>query len=68
LNEIGSLVLEKKIFKNFQYIFTLLLLSPLGKGGNLLMNNSESPSLKMICANFGYNWPSGSGEDENVNI
>jgi hypothetical protein len=30
LIEIGLLVLEKKIFKNFQCIFTLLLLSPLG--------------------------------------
>jgi hypothetical protein len=32
LIEIGLLVLEKKIFKNFQCIFTLLLLSPLGDG------------------------------------
>jgi hypothetical protein len=31
LIEIGLLVLEKKI-KNFQCIFTLLLLSPLGDG------------------------------------
>jgi hypothetical protein len=31
LIEIGLLVLEK-IFKNFQCIFTLLLLSPLGQG------------------------------------
>jgi hypothetical protein len=30
--EFGLLVLEKKIFKSFQYIFTLLLLSPLGEG------------------------------------
>jgi hypothetical protein len=33
LNEFGLLVLEKKIFfKNFQCIFTLSLLSPLGEG------------------------------------
>ena len=31
LIEIGLLVLEKKIFKNFQCIFTLLWLSPLGE-------------------------------------
>jgi hypothetical protein len=38
--EIGLLVLEKKIFKNFQCIFTLLLLSPLGERQS---NNLESP-------------------------
>ena len=32
LIEIGPLVLKKKIFKNFQYIFTLPQLSPLGEG------------------------------------
>jgi hypothetical protein len=32
LIEFGLLVLEKKIFKNVQFIFTLLLLSPLGEG------------------------------------
>jgi hypothetical protein len=30
--EFGLLVLEKKIFKKFQCIFTLSLLSPLGEG------------------------------------
>jgi hypothetical protein len=38
LIEIGQLVLEKKIFKNFQCIFTLLWLSPLGEG--------QSPSFE----------------------
>jgi hypothetical protein len=32
LIEFGLLVLEKKIFKNFQCIFALSLLSPLGEG------------------------------------
>jgi hypothetical protein len=32
LIEFGLLVLEKKIFKKIQCIFTLLLLSPLGEG------------------------------------
>jgi hypothetical protein len=32
LIEFGLLVMEKKIFKKFQGIFTLLLLSPLGEG------------------------------------
>jgi hypothetical protein len=64
LTEIGLQVLEK-IFKNFQCIFTLSLLFPFGIRG--------CPSyllyLRMICANFGYNWPSGSGEEvENVRV
>jgi hypothetical protein len=33
--EFGLLDLEKRIFKNFQCIFTLPLLSPLGEGLSL---------------------------------
>jgi hypothetical protein len=40
LIEIGLLVLEKKIFKNFQCIFTLLWLSPLREG--------QSPSFEQF--------------------
>jgi hypothetical protein len=40
LIEIGLLVLEKKIFKNLQCIFTLLLLSPL--------REEQSPSYKQF--------------------
>ena len=46
LIEIGLLVLEKKNFKNFQCIFTLLLLSPLGDGQSLHLNKLESPPPK----------------------
>jgi hypothetical protein len=35
LIEFGLLVLEKKILKDFQCIFTGLLLSPLGEGQSL---------------------------------
>jgi hypothetical protein len=45
LIEFGLLVLEK-IFENFQCIFTLLLLSPLGKGLSPSLNKLESPPLK----------------------
>jgi hypothetical protein len=51
LIEIGRLVLEK-IFKNVQYIFTLLLLSPLGRKQSPSFVQSRSPPLKMICAKF----------------
>jgi hypothetical protein len=40
LIDFGLLVLEKKIFQNVQCIFTLLQLSPLGKG--------LSPSFEQI--------------------
>jgi hypothetical protein len=46
LIEIGLLVLEKNIFFKNQSIFILSLLSPLGKGVTLHMNNSESPLPK----------------------
>ena len=60
---IGPVILEKKIFKYFQFNFTISLLSPLGKG--------HGPSFplhsKMLCAKFGSNWPTGSREEvENV--
>jgi hypothetical protein len=65
LIEFGLLVLKKKVFKNFQCIFTLSLLSPLGEG--LSSSNPLHPG--MICANSGYNWSSGSGEEvENVKV
>jgi hypothetical protein len=44
LIEIGLLVLEKKIFKNFQCIFTLLLLSPVGDGQPLSFEQFRIPS------------------------
>jgi hypothetical protein len=46
LIEFGLLVLENKIFKNFQCIFTLLLLSPLGEGDPLHLNTLETPLPK----------------------
>jgi hypothetical protein len=42
----GSVVLEKKILKNFQCIFTLSLLSPFGIRGCPSYNKSESPVPK----------------------
>jgi hypothetical protein len=44
LIEFGQLVLEKKIFKNIQCIFTLLLLSPFKVGHSPSFENKlESP-------------------------
>ena len=68
LDEIGLLVLEK-IFKRWcQYIFNMLLLSSLNKGKVLYLKKNLNPlNPKMFCAKFGWNWPSGSGE-EVVNV
>jgi hypothetical protein len=48
LIEFGLVVL-KKIFKNFQCIFTLSLLSPLGEGLSPSFEKLESPSPKNLC-------------------
>ena len=53
LIEIGLLVLEKKIFKNFQYFLLFYDYLPLEKGNPLHYNNLESPPPRMICAKFG---------------
>jgi hypothetical protein len=46
LIDFGLLVLEKKILKKFQCIFTLSLLSPLGKGLSHSFKKFEYPSPK----------------------
>jgi hypothetical protein len=46
LTDIGLLVLEKKIFENCQCIFTLLLLSPLGKRQSTSFEQFRIPSPK----------------------
>ena len=54
LVEIGPAVLEKKMYKFPQWTFTILWLSPLGK--------------RRHCANFGWNWPCGSVEEDFFNF
>ena len=46
LIEIGLLVLEKKIFLNFQYFLLFCDYLPLEKGNPLYFNNLESPTPK----------------------
>jgi hypothetical protein len=43
LIEFGWLVLEKKIFKNFECMFTLSLLSPLGDGQSPSFEQTGNP-------------------------
>ena len=63
LFEIGSVVLEKKIFLFRQCIFAILKLSPLGKWwGPFIWRNLNPFHPGMLCAKFGWNWLSGSGD------
>ena len=59
------MVLEKKIFK-FVNVFSLFFnYLPLEKGGDLHLKKLLNPLYpRMHCANFGWNWPCGSGEDD----
>ena len=49
LVDIGLMVLEKKVFKFRQCIFTISYLSPLGKG----RDPSFALHPRMLCAKFG---------------
>ena len=68
LVEIGPVVLEKKMFKFRQCIFAIcVIISPLKRAGPFIWTNLNPLHPRMLCAKFGWNWPSGSGEeDENV--
>ena len=62
LVEIGRMVLEKKIFYLLKY-FT----SPRKRAWPFIWTNLNPLYPRMLCAVFGWNWPSGSWEeDENV--
>ena len=65
--EIGVLVLEKKFLNIFQCNFAISKYLPLEKDGRLHLNKLESTSPNLLCAKFGWNWPTGSGEEE-VNV
>jgi hypothetical protein len=63
LIEFGLLVLEQ-IFKNFQYIITLLLLSPLGEGLSHSFKQTWIPFTQgRFVPSLIKNWPSGFGEE-----
>ena len=62
LVEIGLAVLEKKNFINAFSLSRNYL--PLEKDANLHLNKRESPLPMDVCAKFGCNWPSGSGEED----
>ena len=68
LVEIGSVVLEKKIFFILaMYFHYFPIISPLKRVGPFNPTNLNPLHPGILCAKFGSNWPSGSGEkDENL--
>ena len=67
LVEICPVVLEKKIFNKRECIFAVI--SPWKRAGPFIWINLNPLHPRMLCAKFGWNWPSGSGEDFNfVNV
>ena len=62
--KIGPVDLEK-ISKLGQCIFSISLLSPLGKGHDLSFEQTGNPRhTRLRCAKFGCSWPSGSREED----
>ena len=63
--EIGLVVLEKSIFKFRQYIFCYFVIY-LSVEKFFIWKNLNSLHPRMLYANFGWSWPSGSEEDIKV--
>ena len=65
----GQVVLEKKIFKfRSMYFRYFVIISPWKEVGPFIWINLNSHHPKMLCAKFGYKWPSGSGEEDFFNF
>ena len=64
--EIDPEVLEKNDFKiSSMYFCYFIIISPWKKPRPFIFfRNLSPPHQKMLCAKFGYNWPSGSGEED----
>ena len=65
LVEIDPVVLEEKIFKSVNVFLLCHNNVPLGSAWSFVWINKNHLYPWMLCAKFGWNWPSGSGEDEN---
>ena len=68
LVEIDPVVLKKKIFKVFDIILKFFdIISPRKRVWPFIWTNLNPLHPRMLCAKFGWHWPSGSWEeDENV--
>ena len=60
---------EEDFLISSMYFHNFVIISHWKKAGPLIWINLNPLHQRMPCANFGWNWPSGSGgEDENVKI
>ena len=58
---------EKGFLISSMYFRYFVIISPWKRAGPFIWTNLNPLYLRMLCAKFGWNWPSGSGEeDENV--
>ena len=65
LIEIGSVALEKRNFLiSWMYFCYFVIISPWKRTGPFIWINLNSHHPRMLCAKFGWNWPSGSGEED----
>ena len=65
LVKIGSNFLEKRIFLTSSMYFRYFkLISPWKRVGSFIWRNFNPFHPRMLCAKFGWNWPSGSGEED----
>ena len=61
LVEIGSVVLFKILSMYFYY---LVIISPWKREGPFIWTKLNPLHPRLLCAKFGWNWPSGSGEED----
>ena len=50
------------------YFRYFLIISPLKRAGRFIWTHSNSLHSRMLCAKFGWNWLSGSGEEDFFNF
>ena len=61
----GSVVLEKKkIIISSMYFCYFVIITPWKRAGTFIWTNLNSLHPRMLCAKFGWNWLSGSGEEK----
>ena len=49
---------------SFTYFHYFVIISPWKRAGPFIWTNLNPPFPRMFCAKFGWNWPSGSGEED----
>ena len=57
---------EEDFLISSMYFHYFVIISPWKRAGPIIWTNLNPLHPRMLCAKFGWNWPSGSGEDENV--